>query len=30
MEIAQNVYGVFEWLDDFWRAQDEKTRHAIG
>jgi hypothetical protein len=24
-EIAQNVYEVFEWLDDSWRAQYEKT-----
>jgi hypothetical protein len=24
-EIAQEVYIVFEWLDDYWRAQDEKT-----
>jgi hypothetical protein len=24
-EIAQEVYRVFEWLDDYWRAQDDKT-----
>jgi hypothetical protein len=24
-EIAQKVYEVFEWFDDYWRAQDEKT-----
>lgn len=24
-EIAQSVYNVFEWLDDYWKAQDEKT-----
>jgi hypothetical protein len=25
VDISQSVYNVFEWLDDFWRAQDEKT-----
>jgi hypothetical protein len=24
-EIAQSVYHVFQWLDDYWLAQDEKT-----
>jgi hypothetical protein len=24
-EIAQKVYQVFEWFDDHWKAQDEKT-----
>jgi hypothetical protein len=24
-EIAQEVYYLFQWLDDYWRAQDEKT-----
>ncbi len=24
-EIAQSAYYVFEWLEDYWRAQDEKT-----
>ena len=24
-EIAQSVYYVFEWLDDYWKAQNEKT-----
>ncbi|MGB8260122.1 MAG: hypothetical protein WCE75_07215 [Terracidiphilus sp.] len=25
VEIAQEIYNVFQWLDDYWRAQDEKT-----
>lgn len=29
-EIAQNVYNVFEWLDDYWKAQDEKTVGLLG
>jgi hypothetical protein len=24
-EIAQSVYYVFEWIDDYWKAQDERT-----
>lgn len=24
-EIAQSMYNVFEWLNDYWKAQDEKT-----
>jgi len=24
-DIAQEVYYVFEWFDDYWRAQDEKS-----
>jgi hypothetical protein len=24
-EIAQSMYNVFEWLDDYWKAQNEKT-----
>jgi hypothetical protein len=24
-EIAQSVYYVFEWIEEYWRAQDEKT-----
>lgn len=29
-EIAQSVYNVFEWLDDYWKAQDEKTVRLSG
>jgi hypothetical protein len=29
-EIAQSVYNVFEWLDDYWKAQDEKTVKLSG
>ncbi len=24
-EVAEEVYYAFEWLDDYWRAQDERT-----
>jgi hypothetical protein len=24
-EVAQSMYNTFEWLDDFWEAQDRKT-----
>ena len=29
-EIAQSVYNVFEWLDDYWKAQNEKTVVFLG
>jgi hypothetical protein len=29
-EVAQKVYDIFEWLDDYWRAQDEKTVKLSG
>ena len=29
-EIAQNVYEFFEWFDDYWRAQVEKTAALSG
>lgn len=28
--IAQGVYNAFEWLDDYWLAQDEKTVKLTG
>ena len=29
-EIAQSVYEFFEWFDDYWRSQDEKTAMLSG
>jgi hypothetical protein len=29
-EIAKEVYTVFEWLDDYWRAQSEKSVFLSG
>jgi hypothetical protein len=28
--IAHSMYNVFEWLDDYWEAQDEKTVKLTG
>lgn len=30
VEIAQEVYYHFQWIDDYWRAQDEKTVRLAG
>jgi len=29
-KIAQDVYSVFEWIDDYWQAQGEKTVQLFG
>ena len=29
-KIAQDLYSVFEWIDDYWQAQDEKTLRLSG
>lgn len=29
-KIAQDLYSVFEWIDEYWQAQDEKTTRLSG
>jgi hypothetical protein len=29
-KIAQDIYSVFEWIDDYWQAQSEKTVRLSG